>query len=509
MCEIDREMKNYSILKLWVIILEILSGVFIFLEYYVTFEGHFSALLACLTFGCLIAWMAVLLIGYKKTREDAESIVQEWIVPTAITPGGIFMFVVFVQYVNSVDGSKMLLTLYSLYAVALIIGNLASTHARRVFYIDHTGFDRNGYDQNGYDHDGLNRDGFDRDGFDRDGYDRRDCDLYGFDRDGYNSKGYDRDGYKRNGYDPDGYDRDGYDIRGFNRQRIHRNGTSYDDDGYCKDGYDREGYNLYGLDRDGYNRKGYDRDDYGKDGYDRGGYNLYGLDRDGYNRKGYDRDGYDRDGYDIRGFNRQRIHRNRTAYDDDGYNCNGYDCDGYDKSNFHFVGLSKNEIDELSKEQKEIFDILTKCRVDRLVHFTQRSNLDSINKYGIVPVSMQESQKITSSKNDPQRLDGKPECTSLSIERPNSKLLYIFKNRRHRGKEYVLISLYPKLLFSSRIKAYYYPTNAADHRYRNLPRRNFMSSDCLKEAIWNMDLQSEILIEGIIDPSYIISVENC
>ena len=53
---------------------------------------------------------------------------------------------------------------------------------------------------------------------------------------------------------------DRYNSRGFNHNRIHRNGTKYDDFGFDFDGYDAEGYNQRGYNRKGKNRKGqYDR----------------------------------------------------------------------------------------------------------------------------------------------------------------------------------------------------------------------------------------------------------
>ena len=51
-----------------------------------------------------------------------------------------------------------------------------------------------------------------------------------------------------------------YDARGFDHNRIHRNGTKYDDNGYDYYGYDHEGYDRQGYNQTGRNRKGqYDR----------------------------------------------------------------------------------------------------------------------------------------------------------------------------------------------------------------------------------------------------------
>lgn len=51
-----------------------------------------------------------------------------------------------------------------------------------------------------------------------------------------------------------------YNSRGFDHNRIHRNGTKYDDYGFDYYGYDADGYNQHGYNRNGKNSKSqYDR----------------------------------------------------------------------------------------------------------------------------------------------------------------------------------------------------------------------------------------------------------
>ena len=51
-----------------------------------------------------------------------------------------------------------------------------------------------------------------------------------------------------------------YNSRGFDHNRIHKNGTKFDDYGYDYFGYDKNGYNQQGYNRFGKNVKGqYDR----------------------------------------------------------------------------------------------------------------------------------------------------------------------------------------------------------------------------------------------------------
>ncbi|MBP3494536.1 MAG: hypothetical protein J6J83_08030 [Oscillospiraceae bacterium] len=96
--------------------------------------------------------------------------------------------------------------------------------------------------------------------------------------------------------------KDKYDKNGFNRRRIHRNGTKYDDQGfdywgYDRSGYDRCGYNRYGYDRSGYDRYGYDRYGYDRSGYNRQGYNTSGKNAKGQYNRCYDEHGLRADGF--------------------------------------------------------------------------------------------------------------------------------------------------------------------------------------------------------------------
>lgn len=47
-----------------------------------------------------------------------------------------------------------------------------------------------------------------------------------------------------------------YNDRGFDHNRIHRNGTKYDDCGFDYDGYNAKGYNAHGYTAKGRNEKG-------------------------------------------------------------------------------------------------------------------------------------------------------------------------------------------------------------------------------------------------------------
>lgn len=77
-----------------------------------------------------------------------------------------------------------------------------------------------------------------------------------------------------------------YDHRGFDKKRIHKNGTRYDD----------SGYNYAGYDRNGYDRQGYDAEGFDHSGYCRAGYNREGKNNKGQYNRFYDLN-YDQDGF--------------------------------------------------------------------------------------------------------------------------------------------------------------------------------------------------------------------
>lgn len=166
----------------------------------------------------------------------------------------------------------------------------------------------------------------------------------GFDYRGLNRRGFNKEGihYKTNKpYDERGlnvsghfdYDEEGYNINGFNKYQRHRNGTFYDDDGFDYKGLNRRGFNREGIH---YKTSA----PYNEKGYRQNG--EYYYDEEGYDHKGYNEVGYDRDGYNKEGFNANGIHRNGTEYNDEGYNIEGYDKKGYNRNGYNKEGINKD-----------------------------------------------------------------------------------------------------------------------------------------------------------------------
>lgn len=116
----------------------------------------------------------------------------------------------------------------------------------------------------------------------------------------------------------------------------------------------------------------------------------------------------------------------------------------------------------INSEQKDkIMEIVEKRKIEQLTHFTRLENLHSILENGLVPVSIQQNMKIPSVHNDEQRIDSKLDCTSCSVEFPNYKLFYFFRENKFPGTRWVVVVLNKDVLFSPKNISYYYHTNAA------------------------------------------------
>ena len=178
-----------------------------------------------------------------------------------------------------------------------------------------------------------------------------------------------------------------------------------------------------------------------------------------------------------------------------------------------------------SEQANKIKELVTRRKIEYLVHFTRIDNLNSILKNGLIPVSMQQKMKIPSIRNDDQRIDSKLDCTSCSIVFPNYKLFYKFREDNFLGSSWVVIVLDKDVLFSPSNITYYCQTNAAGV----FPRISSAKELCTATAFENMfcdslttkenkviqraslqisdyittDPQAEILISGAIDKKYI------
>jgi hypothetical protein len=182
---------------------------------------------------------------------------------------------------------------------------------------------------------------------------------------------------------------------------------------------------------------------------------------------------------------------------------------------FEILKIKQNERINLTIKQRSIKD---------LIHFTRVENLSSILTHGLVPLSKHEDFSINAVVNDTFRYDNLLSATSLSIEFPNYKLFYYYRDTIYKGFEWVVIKVNVDLLNSKAIKAYFCQTNAANTSNRMMGDdaesfenmfAEIITTKCGKSINRNdlqipekftTDPQAEVLIEGIIGPEHFSSI---
>lgn len=168
---------------------------------------------------------------------------------------------------------------------------------------------------------------------------------------------------------------------------------------------------------------------------------------------------------------------------------------------------------------ERVLEFLHERKIRKLMHFTQLSNLDSILKEGLLPVNELESLNHRFVRNDNLRLDGLNDCTCVSIEYPNVRLLEKFRQMIPDSK-WVIIVLDANLLCNH--KNHYSKYNAGSNEMRNVVKGSIYADNfrdlyaesfsvklssgnrcCTRRNIANYPYlptseQAEILVEGKI-----------
>lgn len=126
------------------------------------------------------------------------------------------------------------------------------------------------------------------------------------------------------------------------------------------------------------------------------------------------------------------------------------------------------------ENDEKVLEFLHERKIRKLMHFTQLSNLDSILKEGLLPVNELESLNHRFVRNDNLRLDGLNNCTCVSIEYPNVRLLETFRQMIPDSK-WVIIALDANLLCNH--KNYYSKYNAGSNEMRHTVKGNIYADN--------------------------------
>ncbi len=157
----------------------------------------------------------------------------------------------------------------------------------------------------------------------------------------------------------------------------------------------------------------------------------------------------------------------------------------------------------------KILDIVHKRKIEKLIHFTNIKNLESILRMGICTRRYLRENEIKYEYNDPHRKDRRRDCSSFSIEYPNTG--YLFKLINNTENKFCIIILDAEKLLPNILDKYYVYCNAA-----TTEASSYLSSEALTQPKFfeNMfydskvsylpkDVQSEVLIKGNVSTKYI------
>lgn len=162
-------------------------------------------------------------------------------------------------------------------------------------------------------------------------------------------------------------------------------------------------------------------------------------------------------------------------------------------------------------------NIVARRNIRHLIHFTRVSNLTSILTKGIIPRSTLQQSHVAFTYNDEERFDRRENRTCLSISFPNCKMLYQMM-LTHQADDWAVIRLNPSILWQ--FDCLFAETNAATAYIRDTPDEKLRGTDALEKLFGHeemrnqagrqphetTDVQAEILVSGIIPPSYILDL---
>ena len=195
------------------------------------------------------------------------------------------------------------------------------------------------------------------------------------------------------------------------------------------------------------------------------------------------------------------------------------------KNVIEFFLIKKNESDWLKMlnlnvlKKMKITKVIYEKKIEKLIHFTNVNNLESILEFGIIPRETLENDNIKFEHTDSERRENKKNCTSLSIEYPNFYMLS-FKKRKHSAVYVILVLNAISILLNDTRKYYVYKNAASSNvqdwieklvepRYfRNMFQDDFFyykRNSCLPSYI-PTDPQAEILVNGIIPSNDILEI---
>jgi len=131
---------------------------------------------------------------------------------------------------------------------------------------------------------------------------------------------------------------------------------------------------------------------------------------------------------------------------------------------------------ELAIKRIKIDKFLKQRNIERLVHFTDVRNLDSIKKFGILPIKRLEEKNIKYYFNDLQRRDNQLGGSSVSITLLNKHLFRAFQIR-NKKRRWVEVEINPIVV--AKRNCLFYCCNASSSKFKGASEEYLSSYDAL------------------------------
>ena len=164
----------------------------------------------------------------------------------------------------------------------------------------------------------------------------------------------------------------------------------------------------------------------------------------------------------------------------------------------------------------EIKKVVEEYEIKYLVHFTQADNLQSIFKHGLLSVNALEERGIIYKRNDQYRLDGFPNAICLSIQFPNYKMFYKYREQNPEV-DWAILGIRKEILWEKQCA--FCSDNAASSKISSTSISERMGVTAFKrmydewpgkpsrkilgiEKSYPTNPQAEVLVFDAIEPSY-------
>lgn len=176
-----------------------------------------------------------------------------------------------------------------------------------------------------------------------------------------------------------------------------------------------------------------------------------------------------------------------------------------ESSNDDLIEQSNNDL--LKKDfcyDEDILNSLHKRKIKYLCHFTSIHNIENILKEGLIARCYLDDYSFEI--NDDKRLDGRPDCVSLTVEFPNCRYFYKIR-QKYKNRIYCVVLLDAvDVLIHTKSPKYFFATNAANSKYNpryhgsHITPEKFEEMFYFKDSRFPNDVQAEILYDGVIPP---------